>query len=602
MPRMSTWFSQNGAKCAAIALLAMPTVLPLFIGGQQANENRRLAPPPDFPEDWAQFLALPAKTDAWVKDHFGFRKELVEANNALRFAALREFPSVQTSAGENGRLFVTAHASTAPPYSAVVEICDVNQQALKEFGTYLNILFEGFNALGYSPKLMIVPSAPTVQSADLPHWLRGRCNSDKTPMATLLQSSFISQDVKTATYYPLVEMRSRARANDLFPKTWFHWNGSGIEAVVQGSMQRLFPAVKSDAPRLITHSSTQQSDVQQMFPGLALTSTVTEPDYAASHIKSCYGATCFPEFKGFEDLLYDASRFYNPAAPDRRLLILSDSFGRFAAGWYTRHYRTVEHVAVNNVRELKREQVKTLSDAILREPAKTDLLFLFHDGALTGTLRLGLQRFHRNGEGGLQEMHNPSDYSTVAQQLYVTYLGRPADINGLRSVQRQLAEAAAPIDLQQLDLTYADSASVRELVDSLGKSAESQELYAGSTRDFIGAIYRHTFNRQPDAGGLDYWADQIDKGQLTRERAVLAISAASLVGQTRQGQLDGALLRKKVAYSTMFTESLLGAKRQCYGGTAAAWKARVRVAAVKIDTDVNHARIAAAKMTDTACE
>lgn len=602
MPRKSTWFSNNGAKFATIALLALPTVLPHFLDTRQVNENRRMAPPPTFPTTWAQFLTLPAQTDAWVKDHFGFRTELVEANNALRFKAFKEFPSIRVTAGENGRIFVTAHASAAPPFSAVVEICDVNQKSLKEFGTYLNVLFDSFESMGHSPKLMIVPSAPTVQSADLPQWLRDRCSSDNTPMASLLQSSYINSTVKASTYYPLAQMRARNQDVDLFPRTWFHWNGPGLEDVAKGSMNSLFPAVQTVAPRLVTHASVQESDISQMFPGIDLPSKVTEPDYAASRITSCHGTTCFPEFKEFAEPLYDASRFHNPAAPDRRLLILSDSFGRYISGWYSRYYRTVEHVAVNNVRDLKREQVKVLGDVLFRQPKNTDILFLFHDGALTGTLRLGLQRFHRKGEGGLEEFHNPADYSTLAQQVYVSYLGRPADIDGLQSLQRQLAEAGAPLDLQQLNLAYADSTGVRDLIDSFGKSAESMELYPGNSSAFISAIYQQMFNRQPDAGGLRYWADQVDTGKLTRGRAVLAIAAAALVDQSRQGLLDGALLRKKVVYSALFTGALSRAKRQCYEGAGAASKARAQVAAVKVDTDVHRSQIAAAKMSDAACE
>jgi hypothetical protein len=449
---------------------------------------------------------------------------------------------------------------------------------------------------------MIVPSAPTVQSADLPAWLRKRCSSDNTPMASLLQSTYINSNVKSAIYYPLAQMRARNQGSELFPRTWFHWNGPGLEFIAQDSMNSLFPAVKAAAPRLATHTTVQKSDVRQMFPGIDLASKVTEPDYAASKITSCHGSTCFPEFKEFAAPLYDSSRFHNPAAPDRRLLILSDSFGRYAAGWYTRFYRTVEHVAVNHVKDLKREQVKVLEDFLLREPAKTDILFLFHDGALTGTLRLGLQRFHRKGAGGLEEIHNPVDYNTLAQQVYVAYLGRPADVDSLQSLRRRLAEAGAPLDLQELNLAYADNTDVRDLIDSFGNSAESMALYSGDSNAFISAIYQQIFDRQPDPGGLRYWADQVDKGQLTRGRAVLSIAAAALVGQTRQGLHDGALLRQKVAYSELFTVALSKAKRQCYAGATAAGKLRIQIAAVKIDTDVHRSKIAAAKMSDAGCE
>lgn len=593
MASKSNWFSNHGAKCAAIALLALPTALPPLLDTQEMNDNRRMAPPPAIPTTWAGFLALPAQADAWVKDHFGFRRELVESNNLLRFKVFHEFPSVQITAGENGRIFVTAHASHVAPYSAVVEICEVNKPALKEFGAYLNVLFDSFQAMGFAPRLMIVPSAPVVQSADLPHWLRDRCMGSATPMKTLLDSDYINDTVKSAIWYPLDQMRKHDA--ELFPRTWFHWNGPGIEPIAQGSMSRLFPAVHTAAPRLRTHSSVQPSDVAQMFPGIDLPSKVTEPDYAASGIAACHGTTCYPEFKEFAAPLYDASRFTNPAAPDRRLLILSDSFGRYVAGWYSRYYRTVEHVAVNNVKDLKPEQLETLKKFVLREPSKTDVLFVFHDGALTGTLRLGLQRFHA------EQSHVAADYNLVAQQIYVSYLGRPADLDGLRGFTRQLAEAGAPIDLQKLNLAYDSNAGVREVIDSFGASGEAQAMHPGDTRAFVSAIYRQMFGRLPDAEGLTYWASQIESGKLTRGRAVLSIAAGALVGTTPQGLRDGALLSKKVSYSSRFTATLSQAKRQCYAGASAAQLARQQVTDVGIGTDPHKAAVDAGRMSDAGC-
>jgi hypothetical protein len=600
MAPISNWFSNHGAKCAAIALLALPTVLPPLLDAKEINDNRRMAPQPTLPTTWAEFLTLPAQADAWVKDHFGFRRELVESNNLLRFKLFHEFPSVQMTAGENGRIFLTAHASQAPPFSAVMAICEVNKSSLKEFGAYLNVLFDSFEAMGIKPKLMIVPSAPVVHSADLPHWLRDRCKGNDTPMQALLESDYINSKVKSAIWYPLEQMRARNQGTKLFPRTWFHWSGPGIEPIAQGSVSRLFPAVQTAAPRLRTHSSVQPSDVAHMFPGIDLPSEVTEPDYTASGIASCHGTTCYPEFKGFTEPLYDASRFNNPAAPDRRLLILSDSFGRFVAGWYSRYYRTVEHLAVSNIKDLKPEQVETLKKFVLREPSNTDVLFVFHDGALTGTLRLGLQRFH----GEQKELHPPSDYNLVAHQIYISYLGRPADLEGLRSFTGQLADAGAPTGLQQLDLAYDTNAGVRKVIDSFGSSGEALAMHPGDTSAFISAIYRQMFGRLPDPGGLSYWANQVEAGKLTRGHAVLSIAAGALVGQTPIGLRDGALLSKKVSYSALFTGALTQAKRQCYAGASAAQLARKQVTEVGITTDLHQAQAAAAaaRMIDAACK
>jgi len=121
-----------------------------------------------------------------------------------------------------------------------------------------------------------------------------------------------------------------------------------------------------------------------------------EPDFEAAHIKACYGSACFPEFAPYQQYLNDVSRFSNPAAPDRRLLIVSDSFGSKVSGWYTRHYRTVEQIATNAFEQLSDAQIESLKAVLLRDPQHTDILFVYHDGgAVYNAMKAGIQRLHR---------------------------------------------------------------------------------------------------------------------------------------------------------------------------------------------------------------
>jgi hypothetical protein len=130
-----------------------------------------------------------------------------------------------------------------------------------------------------------------------------------------------------------------------------------------------------------------------------LASYIAVPDFEALGVQSCYGPECFPEFANFENyknVLNDVSRFTNPAAPDRRLLIVSDSFGSKASGWFSRYYRNVEQVATNAIREVTPADMDALKQFLLRDPQHTDILFLYHDGgAVYNTLRAGVERLHQ---------------------------------------------------------------------------------------------------------------------------------------------------------------------------------------------------------------
>jgi hypothetical protein len=85
-------------------------------------------------------------------------------------------------------------------------------------------------------------------------------------------------------------------------------------------------------------------------------------------------------------------------------------------------------------------------------------------------------------------------------QLYVGYFGRAADPAGLAYWVDRLN----------------DGMSLVAIANSFAVQPEATSLYAylaaplvGDPQTFIAAIYNDLFNRNPDAAGLAYWADQL---------------------------------------------------------------------------------------------
>ncbi|HEX8611959.1 MAG TPA: DUF4214 domain-containing protein [Telluria sp.] len=148
-------------------------------------------------------------------------------------------------------------------------------------------------------------------------------------------------------------------------------------------------------------------------------------------------------------------------------------------------------------------------------------------------------------------------YHAVAQELYVSYFGRPADPNGLLALSAALAAAGAPAHSAGLNAAYRLNAQVRALLDSFGSSEESSVLYGTSapgfdTVRFVSQIYNNLFGRTPDPGGLAFWTKAIDSGSLTQAGAAHAI----LTGALAANSADAALINKKVAFATMFTDAM----------------------------------------------
>ena len=382
---------RNAGKFAVVALLAVPAAISLYNARTKPNDPN-LAQLPPRPATTAELLEMPPKLNAWINDHFGYRVDLVKFNNRMRFKLFHEFPSVQMSAGRHGRYFLSAHGTSMPPYQAVTTVCS-RGVARDSTIPHLNRLFGAFHAAGLAPKLLVVPSAPVVYPEDLPPFLERECASDITPVGAVIASPALDPAAAAAMFYPLKEMREIKKSAVLFPKSWFHWTGDGLDQVARLSLTHFWQRPLDQAPALAQKKRVQIADVSHLFDGILLESETIEPDLDKSGVKGCWGGECFPEIADISTTLRDVSRFDNPKAPARRLLIISDSFGSKVSAWYARYYRHVEQFATNGVDQLTPEQLESFKTYIYRERADTDILILYHDGgAMYDVLRLGTER------------------------------------------------------------------------------------------------------------------------------------------------------------------------------------------------------------------
>ncbi|MYM39462.1 DUF4214 domain-containing protein [Duganella qianjiadongensis] len=182
---------------------------------------------------------------------------------------------------------------------------------------------------------------------------------------------------------------------------------------------------------------------------------------------------------------------------------------------------------------------------------------------------------------------SPTVYESALQQIYVGYFGRPADPAGLLYYERLLRDLNAPTDIPGLRKAYDSNPSIAQVIDSFGNSQESNDLYPGSTDEFITAIYRNLFNREPDASGKAFWVGVIQRGAITRANAVLSLMAGAL-------STDLDLINKKTRVAADFTNSLTStATVNAYSGISAT--ASVRDALSKVsnnsDTAADQARM-----------
>lgn len=188
------------------------------------------------------------------------------------------------------------------------------------------------------------------------------------------------------------------------------------------------------------------------------------------------------------------------------------------------------------------------------------------------------------------------DYTSVVQQLYVSYFGRPADYYGLQNFSAALDKMGAPKTFAELQAAVqadkAGTSALSQLVNSFNSSAESVALYGNDNSQigigkFVNAIYQNVLGRSADKAGFDFWVNAITTGVLTKANAAAAITQAALTNTSDQGKLDALTVQNKLAVATSFTTALdTPAEITAFSGEAAAAAARGLLGNVNNTTDL----------------
>ena len=92
-------------------------------------------------------------------------------------------------------------------------------------------------------------------------------------------------------------------------------------------------------------------------------------------------------------------------------------------------------------------------------------------------------------------------------KLYVATFNRAPDADGLNY------------------WTNDSGLKLSEIAQSFFDQPETKELYPSgvSNRDFVEAVYQNLFNREPDTQGWNYWEEELDKGNISKNSFIIAI-------------------------------------------------------------------------------
>lgn len=372
----------HAAKLVLTGFLALPMVGAMLWPVDTTIEQRQLAPPAARPHNLDEALAWPARAEAWVNDHFGWRPQMVVAFTRLRYQLFERFPTTRIVAGRENRLFLVAHDVDGERYKALVPCgwkFDRRQRVLADFNRFERTMRER----GIPAGLLIVPSAPVVYREEMQPWQAERCDPGKLPLVGLLGAPELSPAARERIYFPLAEIRAMRHRVMLFPKNFFHWGNAGAAAVAALAEQHFYKRGPDAGTPIRLVARDTPSDVGFMFPGIERNSMVEHADFTGSTITPCYGPDCFPELKPIMDKLQLVGRYRNSAPGlGPRLVLVTDSFGYAALPMFSRYHREVVLVATNAFPSLNQEELARLRELLFAPGSDDEVLFLYHDATV----------------------------------------------------------------------------------------------------------------------------------------------------------------------------------------------------------------------------
>ena len=206
----------------AFGLLVAPLAVGLVAPDSPATveaEGRRLAPAPGAPGSWADWLKLPAETDAFLKDHFGLRHAMIQAHHDLTKPMLG-FGGTEVLVGRDGRMFylgddlVRQSAGLVVRDERVAETVDMLARMRDELQK------RRIRFLVASP-----PNSATIYNDDLPVWAqnKGRRTEYDLFLAELAKRGIQTVDLRP----PLAAVKAVDKAYFLYDS---HWTALGAIA------------------------------------------------------------------------------------------------------------------------------------------------------------------------------------------------------------------------------------------------------------------------------------------------------------------------------------------------------------------------------------
>jgi hypothetical protein len=361
--------------CIVAVTIATPLFGSAFFSQSVQSDNRNLSAPPNAPTTWSALDEWPRQVDAYLRDHFGFRAQLVRAYATLSWRLFGASPEPSVVVGRNGRLFLS---DGEVRNRVLLGNCGAwwPDEYLAQWAAEANAALRRLNAEFARLSVLIVPTSAVLYSEDLPSWMENAC-AGKTPMVEALAARLLPE-TRRLIAYPIEVAKRLPMASPLIPKHNFHWNGQGVNLFMDAYVESNFGLKRLIAPSW--EPTTAPSDLARFFPGLEISNTILSANWKSEKLEICDGGNCLKQAP-LEDLRLprETMRVSRPGDGEP-ILLLSDSFGWGAAFSLIEYFRDVVMINMNNFQTLEEADRQALWRRLKENWGGSNVLVLVQDG------------------------------------------------------------------------------------------------------------------------------------------------------------------------------------------------------------------------------
>ncbi len=236
-------------------LLALPMLSMPFFKDQESAEKREMAAFPPVMRDGAINSRFAGELDDYVRDHIGFRNQMVEGNTFLLAKLFGESAEDDVILGTDGWLY---YEGTARDY---LNIPTMTERAVSNAAHSLKMLQDFAAAQGADFVLAIIPNKNSLYGENMPSRFKALKQDGNYE---LLMKALAKEGVNTADVLGALAAENRV----LYQQTDTHWT---YEGALVGYRSILAAAGRSDgtfADLTFTVRRDWKADLSAMVPGL----------------------------------------------------------------------------------------------------------------------------------------------------------------------------------------------------------------------------------------------------------------------------------------------------------------------------------------------